>query len=67
MTTEGHTPDQLRSRSYALTDPLEAIRLIAEHGSAEAALAELPAIARAAGVENYTPCPAEVVRHMALG
>jgi DNA processing protein len=38
-------------------------RLILEHGSATAALAELPAIARAAGVENYTPCPIEVVRH----
>ena len=38
-------------------------RLIADHGSAMAALAELPAIARAAGVENYTPCPIEVVRH----
>ncbi len=38
-------------------------RLILEHGSATAALAELPAIARAAGVENYTPCPVEVVRH----
>jgi DNA processing protein len=38
-------------------------RLIAEHGSATAALAELPAIARAAGVENYTACPIEVVRH----
>jgi DNA processing protein len=38
-------------------------RLILEHGSATAALAELPTIARAAGVENYTPCPIEVVRH----
>jgi DNA processing protein len=43
-------------------------RLIAEHGSAEAALAELPAMARAAGVENYAPCPIDVVRHeMAAG
>ena len=38
-------------------------RLLAEHGSARAALAELPAIARAAGVENYKPCPIEVVQH----
>ena len=38
-------------------------RLVAEHGSACAALAELPAIARAAGVENYEPCPIEVVQH----
>ncbi|WP_101067428.1 DNA-processing protein DprA [Roseovarius salinarum] len=32
-------------------------RLMAEHGSAQAALAALPGVARAAGVENYTPCP----------
>ncbi|WP_299846211.1 DNA-processing protein DprA [uncultured Paracoccus sp.] len=34
-------------------------RLIAEHGSATAALAALPEIARAAGLEDYTPCPTE--------
>ncbi len=38
-------------------------RLIADHGSAEAALAALPGIATAAGVENYSICPIEVVRH----
>jgi DNA processing protein len=32
-------------------------RLIAEHGSAVAALAALPGIARAAGVEGYEVCP----------
>ena len=32
-------------------------RLMAEHGSAAAALAALPEIARAAGVERYEPCP----------
>ncbi len=32
-------------------------RLMAEHGSARAALAALPAIARAAGVEEYEVCP----------
>jgi DNA processing protein len=31
-----------------------------EHGSAEAALAALPGVARAAGVEDYRPCPAGV-------
>jgi DNA processing protein len=36
-------------------------RLIAEHGSARAALAALPDIARAAGVDNYEPCPLGVV------
>lgn len=36
-------------------------RLVAEHGSAAAALAALPAIARAAGVEGYEVCPSGVV------
>lgn len=36
-------------------------RLIAEHGTAAAALAELPAIARAAGVSDYAPCPTGVI------
>ncbi|MTH33644.1 DNA-protecting protein DprA [Paracoccus limosus] len=36
-------------------------RLLAEHGSAGAALAALPDIARAAGIEDYAPCPAGVV------
>ena len=40
-------------------------KLIGEHGSARAALAALPGIARAAGVENYSACPVEVVRHEA--
>ncbi|THD82152.1 DNA-protecting protein DprA [Aliigemmobacter aestuarii] len=38
-------------------------RLLAEHGSAAAALAALPEVARAAGVDNYAPCPVEVVDH----
>nr|WP_245904745.1 DNA-processing protein DprA [Pseudoroseicyclus aestuarii] len=32
-------------------------RLLAEHGSASAALEALPQVARAAGVEDYRPCP----------
>jgi DNA processing protein len=36
-------------------------RLVAEHGSARAALAALPGIARAAGVEGYEICPLGVV------
>ena len=36
-------------------------RLLAEHGSARRALAELPLIARAAGVVNYQTCPEAVV------
>ncbi|WP_407703837.1 DNA-processing protein DprA [Tabrizicola oligotrophica] len=37
-------------------------RLVAEHGSARAALAALPEIARAAGVEDYAVCPVEVAQ-----
>lgn len=37
-------------------------RLIAEHGSARAALAALPGIARAAGVEEYEVCPLGVIQ-----
>ncbi len=37
-------------------------RLIEDHGSAAAALDALPEVARAAGVEGYTPCPPEVAR-----
>ncbi|MDZ4276797.1 MAG: DNA-processing protein DprA [Erythrobacter sp.] len=37
-------------------------RLVADHGGVEAALAALPGIARAAGVEEYSLCPLEVVR-----
>lgn len=37
-------------------------RLMAEHGSARAALAALPAIAKAAGVEEYEVCPPGVVQ-----
>lgn len=35
-------------------------RLLAEYGSAEAALEALPEIARAAGVESYHPCPPQL-------
>lgn len=37
-------------------------RLIAEFGTALAALTELPAIARAAGVTDYAPCPPGVIK-----
>jgi DNA processing protein len=50
----------LRSRRVG---PATFRRLIAEHdGSADAALEALPAVARAAGVEDYRPCPAEAAR-----
>jgi len=37
-------------------------RLLKEHGTPQAALAALPALARAAGTADYTPCPLEVAR-----
>ncbi len=37
-------------------------RLLAEHGTAQNALAALPNVARAAGVENYSICPEAVVQ-----
>jgi DNA processing protein len=43
--------------------PVTFHKLLAEHGGVEAALAALPEIARAAGVDNYAICPMEVVRH----
>ncbi|PSK87066.1 DNA processing protein [Limimaricola soesokkakensis] len=37
-------------------------RLLAEHGSARAALDALPDVARAAGIEDYAPCSVEAAR-----
>ena len=50
----------IRSRRVG---PASFHKLLAEHGDVEAALAALPQVARAAGVENYSICPIEVVRH----
>ncbi|MEL7114843.1 MAG: DNA-processing protein DprA [Pseudomonadota bacterium] len=47
----------LRSRRVG---PATFRRLTREHGSAAAALEALPEVARAAGVEDYTPCPEAV-------
>ncbi len=44
----------LRSRRVG---PTTFYRLMAEHGSASAALSALPEVARAAGVDDYAPCP----------
>ncbi|WP_407650455.1 DNA-processing protein DprA [Anianabacter salinae] len=48
----------LRSRRVG---PATFYRLMSEHGSAQAALAALPGIAAAAGVDGYAACPADVV------
>ncbi|MBY6202514.1 DNA-processing protein DprA [Maritalea mobilis] len=47
----------IRSRRVG---PATYLRLMAEHGAAHAALDALPEVARAAGVEAYTPCPEPV-------
>ncbi len=44
----------IRSRRVG---PATYLRLMAEHGAAQTALLALPDIARAAGVEGYTPAP----------
>jgi len=44
----------IRSRKVG---PATFHRLIAEHGTASAALAALPEMARTAGIADYTPCP----------
>jgi DNA processing protein len=55
----------IRSRRVG---PVTFHRLVAEHGGVEVALAALPAIAQAAGVDRYATCPIEVVRQeMGLG
>ncbi len=48
----------LRSRRVGVST---FFRLMSEHGSADAALAVLPEIARAAGVQDYSICPEGVV------
>ena len=49
----------IRSRRVG---PVTWHKLVADHGSATAALQALPGIASAAGVESYTVCPVEVAR-----
>ncbi|MFT7060469.1 MAG: DNA processing protein [Pseudorhodobacter sp.] len=55
--------DWLRLIRSRRVGPVTFHRLIDEHGSAGAALAALPEIARASGVEGYMVCPVEVARH----
>jgi DNA processing protein len=47
----------IRSRRVG---PATYLRLMGEHGAAQAALQALPEVARAAGVEDYAPCPEPV-------
>ena len=61
-TTEDERVSWLRLLRSRRVGPGTFHRLLAEHGSADAALAALPGIARAAGLEDYTPCPEGVAR-----
>lgn len=70
--TEDDRLDRLRLVRSRRVGAVTFHRLMAEHGSARAALAALPAIAKAAGVEEYEVCPlgvvqAELMRGRALG
>ena len=57
--TQFHRLRLLRSRRVGISTYR---RLLAEHGSAENALAALPEVARAAGVQKYQICPEAVIR-----
>jgi DNA processing protein len=59
---DGATLDALRLIRSRRVGPATYHRLIAEHGSVAAALAALPGIAAAAGVEGYEICPLGVVQ-----
>lgn len=61
-TTEDHRIDRLRLLRSRRVGPATYRRMMAEHGSAQAALHALPEIARDAGLAKYEPCPEGVVR-----
>ncbi len=58
--TEDDRLDRLRLVRSRRVGAVTYHRLMAEHGSARAALAALPAIAKTAGVEDYAVCPVGV-------
>src|SRR6056297_153955 len=60
-TTEGDRVSWLRLLRSRRVGPSTFYRLLAEHGSAQAALVALPDVAAAAGVADYSPCPEGVV------
>ncbi len=60
-TGEDDTVDQLRLLRSRRVGIATYRRLLAEHGSAAAALAALPQVAKAAGVSDYRICPQGVV------
>lgn len=56
-TTEEDTVNRLRLLRSHRVGIATYRRLMSEHGSADAALAALPDVAKAAGVSGYAPCP----------
>ena len=61
-TTEDDRVSWLRLLRSRRVGPSTFYRLIGEHGSVQAALDALPDVAKAAGVDNYTPCPVGVAQ-----
>lgn len=61
-TTEDDRVSWLRLLRSRRVGPTTFHRLMAEHGSANAALAALPDVAKAAGVDDYRTCPEGVAR-----
>jgi len=61
-TTEDDRVAWLRLLRSRRVGPGTFYRLLAEHGTAQAALAALPQVAQAAGVADYAPCPPGVVQ-----
>ena len=59
-TTEDDRLSWLRLIRSRKVGPATFHRLMAEHGRADAAMAALPAMARAAGLQDYEPCPVGV-------
>ncbi|WP_319824556.1 DNA-processing protein DprA [Thalassovita sp.] len=61
-TTEDERVSWLRLLRSRRVGPATFYRLMAEHGSADTALRALPDVARAAGVDDYTPCSEAAAR-----
>ena len=71
-TTEDERLSWLRLLRSRRVGPSTFWRMLSEHGSASAALQALPEVARAAGLKEYSPCPAtiaeqELARGRSLG
>ncbi|MDP2492842.1 DNA-processing protein DprA [Shimia thalassica] len=67
-TTEEHRYSWLRLLRSRRVGVSTFYKLMAEHGCAERALEALPSVAQAAGVDNYSVCPAGVIEsEMAAG